>query len=53
MLQGQQQQLVHANGAPNGVSHMRQWLAARVPEPARPMLEYHMESYTVVTALFP
>ena len=45
----QAQQAAPANGAPGPVVHMRQWLAARISEPARRMLDFHMDTYSMVS----
>ena len=45
----QAQQAAPANGAPGPVVHMRQWLAARISEPARRMLNFHMDTYSMVS----
>ena len=45
----QAQQPAPANGAPGPVVHMRQWLAARISEPARRMLDFHMDTYSMVS----
>ena len=47
LLQAQQQP-AQANGTKNSVGHMHQWLAARITEPARRMLDFHMDSYALV-----
>ncbi|CAL5220372.1 g2375 [Coccomyxa viridis] len=44
----QAQQATHqANGIANGVDSMRQWLGARIAEPARRILNHHMDSYAL------
>ena len=49
----QAQQAAPANGAPGPVVHMRQWLAARISEPARRMLDFHMDTYSMVNCQTP
>ena len=49
----QAQQPAPANGAPGPVVHMRQWLAARISEPARRMLDFHMDTYAMVNRQTP